>query len=344
MKKLRRRLFILAILFAMLSSGGVYIYLKSLDDRPVIEVDTYEIVIAARDIPARTKITEDMVEVLEVTYEPETSQFYQRKEDIIGQYVITKIYEGSQFHKSNLDIALEEELSLKISGNMRALSISVSGQSGVANLIKPGDRVDIVMYLPEIKENQIVVRPDIVKMLLQNIEVLAVNQDLTSEEEEILDEVNKDEASQKMYIATLSVPVQDVEKLILAKDIGVLDLVLRPLEGDFMYASEGIIWQELLLDDFDRLKDMFPNYEVNSVGEVIVKADEVEYEKYIYYTVEYGDTLKEISLLFYGTEDYYVLLKQVNNIEDEDIISAGMGLKIPVVEVVETEDRGEIIE
>ncbi|MBN2795029.1 MAG: Flp pilus assembly protein CpaB [Clostridia bacterium] len=339
MKKLRRRLFILAIFFAMLSSGGVYVYLKSLDDRPVIEAETFTIIVASRDIAARTKITEDMVEELEVTYEPEVTQFYQRKEDVVGQYVVTKIYEGSQFHKSNLDFALEEELSLKISGNMRAVSISVSGQNGVANLIKPGDRVDIIVYLPEIKESQIVIRPDIAKMLLQNVEVLAIDQDLTSEEDTVIDEANVDNSSQKMYIATLAVPVQDVEMLILAKDIGALDLVLRPLEGDFIYASEGIIWQELLIDDYDRLKDMFPNYEVNSVGEVIVKADAVQYDKYIYYTVEYGDTLKEISMLFYGTEEYYLLLKQVNNIEDEDIISAGMGLKIPVIE-----DRGEIIE
>jgi pilus assembly protein CpaB len=332
MKKLRRRLFLLAIIFAMLASGGVYMYLRSLDDTPVVEEETYTILVASRDIPARTVIEEDMISEVQVPFKSESSQFYNDYSDIVGKYVVTKIYAEAQFHKDNLDDGLDEELSLKISGNMRAVSLGVGGNSGIANLIKPGDFVDVVVYLPEIKENQVVVRPDIAKMILQNVEVLSIDQDLTPEEEEVVGDVEVEDTAQKFFIATLAVPVFEVEKLVLAKDIGMIDLVLRPLEGDYVYPTEGIIWQELLLDDFDRLKDMFPNYEVNSVGEVIVDPDEVTYDKYIYYTVEYGDTLKEISMLFYGTEDNYLLLKQVNNILDEDVISAGMGLKIPVLE------------
>lgn len=340
MKKLRRRLFILAILFAMLSAAGAYVYLKSLDDRPVVEeTKMYTILVASRDIPARSVITEDMISEMEVPFKSESSQFYNDIDDILGKYVTTKIYAEVQFHKDNVDTSLNEELSLKISGNMRAVSVGIPGNSGIANLIKPGDRVDVVVYLPELKQDQILVRPDITKMILQNVEVLAIDQDLTVEAEELLGDVDVDDASQKFFIATLAVPVFEVETLILAKDIGMLDLVLRPLEGDFVYVTEGVIWQELLLDDFDRLKDMFPNYSVNSVGEVVVDESEVEYERYVYYTVEYGDTLKEISLLFYGNEEQYLLLKQVNNIDDEDIISAGMGLKVPILE-----DRGEPFE
>lgn len=339
MKKLRRRLFILAILFAMLSSGGVYVYLRSLDDTPVVEEKTYTILVASRDIPARTKIEKSMITEVQLPYESESKQFYNDKDDIIGKYVKTKIYGDEQFHVDNLDSGLEDELSLKITGNMRALSIGVSGQTGIANLIKPGDRVDIVVYLPEIKEGQIVVRPDIVKMIMQNVEILAVDQDLTAEVDEGFEGADIQKTSQDFYIATLAVPVHEVETIILAKGIGVLDLVLRPLEGDFVYDTEGMIWQEILVDDFDRLKDMFPNYEVNSIGEVLIDPDRVEYEKYVYYTVEQGDTLREISMLFYGSEENYLLLKQVNNIQDENIISAGMGIKVPVVE-----DRGEYIE
>jgi len=277
-----------------------------------------------------------MIREIEVTYNPETESFYNKREDIIGKYVLTKIYAESRFHKDSIDETLDSDLSLKISGNMRAVSLGINGNSGIANLVKPGDFVDVVVYLPELKENQIVVRPDIVKIILQNLEVLAVEQDLTKEEEKVLDDVNAETASDKYYIATLAVPIFEVEKLIFAKDIGMIDLVLRPLEGDFAYVTEGVIWQELLIDDFDRLKDMFTNYEVNSVGEVIVDPNEVKYDKYIYYTVEYGDTLREISMLFYGTEENYILLQQVNNIDDENIISAGMGIRVPVLE-----NRGE---
>lgn len=335
MKKLRRRLFILAIIFALIASGGVYVYLRSLDDTPVVEEEkTYTILVASTDIPARVTITEDMVKEVEITFEPSSEKFYNDYSDLLGKYVKTKIYEDSQFHKDNLDASLEQELSLKISGNMRAVSLGISGNSGIANLVKPGDRVDVVVYLPQLTENSVVIRPDIVKLLLQNVEVLAIDQDLTPEEEAPLEgvETDVDDASQKFYIATVAVPVFDVEKLILAKDIGQIDLVLRPLEGDYAYVTNGVIWQELLLDDFNQIKDMFPNYQVDSVGAAIIDPNEVIYDKYVYYTVEYGDTLREISLLFYGTEDNYLLLQQVNNISDENVISAGMGLKVPVLD------------
>jgi pilus assembly protein CpaB len=331
MKKLRRRLFLLAIIFALLTAGAVYVYLNSLDDRPEIEVKTYEILVATMDIPARTIVTPDMIGVVEVQYEPNDERFYQSVDDIIGKYVVTKIYRDAQFHKDSISENLVSDLSLKISGNMRAVSLMVPGSNGVANLVKPGDRVDVVVFLPGVTENGIVLRPDIVKIIMQNVEVLAINQDLTVEEEEVINEETIPKDSGAAYITTLAIPVHEVEKLILAKDIGMIDLILRPLEGDYIYPSEGIIWQELLVDDFDQLKDMFPNYEVKSIGEVYIDPNEVEYDKYIYYTVEFGDTLKEISMLFYGTEDNYLLLKQVNNIEDENIITSGMGLKIPVI-------------
>jgi pilus assembly protein CpaB len=337
MKKLRRRLFILAILFALLSSGGVYVYLQSLDDAPVVVEETYTILVASIDIPARTVITESMLEQRVTKTEPQSDIFYTSASDVIGKYAVSHIYAGSQIHLNSTDASMEQELSLKISGNMRAVSVGVNGLTGVANMIKPGDRVDVVLYLPSAGSEDKQARPDIVKMLMQNVEVLAVDKDLTVEEEAVVTEANTDSA--KTYLATLAIPVNQVEILILAKDIGLLELVLRPLDGDFVYNTEGVIWQELLLDDFDKLKDMYPNYEVNNVGEVIIDPDEVQYEKYIYYTVEYGDTLKEISQLFYGTEEHYLLLKQVNDIDDVDIISAGIGLKIPVLE-----DRGEIIE
>lgn len=330
MKKMRRRLFIFSIIFAMMSAGAAYGYLASLDDTPEVKTETFTILAAVEYIPARTKITGEMVKEVEIPFESESAQFLNDLGSIVGLYAKNGIFEDSQFHIDNLMQGKDEELSVKITGNMRAMSIGVSGNSGVANLIKPGDRVDVVMFLPELKQNQVVVRPDIVKIILQNLEVLAVDQDITSAKEELaIDEVVD---SQKFYLATLAVPVFEVEALILAKDIGVLDLVLRPIEGDYLYVSEGAIWQELLLDDFDMLKDMFPNYEVNNVGEVYIDPNEIKYDKYIYYTVKSGDTLREISLLFYGTEDKYLLLKQVNNIGDENIITAGMGIKVPAIE------------
>lgn len=333
MKNRKRLLLLVSIIFAILSSISIYFYLDSLTKENEVKVEMYKILVASENIVARTIITEEQIIEIEIPFESNSTQFFNKKEEIIGMYAKNDIDKDSQFNKSSLIVNQAEEISLKISGNMRAVSVGISGNSGIANLIKPGDRVDVVVYLPELRENQILIRPDIVKILLQNIEVLAVDQNLAAEKKEITDEEIED--SKKLYIASLAVSIYDVETLILAKGIGMIDLVLRPIEGDYIYQTEGVIWQELLLDDFNNIKDMFPNYEVNIVGELYIDPNEIVYEKYVYYTVKHGDTLREISLLFYNTEELYLLLKQVNNIIDENIITAGMGIKVPILE-----DRG----
>lgn len=333
MKNRKRLLLLVSIIFAILSSISIYFYLDSLTKENEVKVEMYKILVASENIVARTIITEEQIIEIEIPFESNSTQFFNKKEEIIGMYTKNDIDKDSQFNKSSLIVNQAEEISLKISGNMRAVSVGISGNSGIANLIKPGDRVDVVVYLPELRENQILIRPDIVKILLQNIEVLAVDQNLAAEKKEITDEEIID--SKKLYIASLAVSIYDVETLILAKGIGMIDLVLRPIEGDYIYQTEGVIWQELLLDDFNNIKDMFPNYEVNIVGELYIDPNEIVYEKYVYYTVKHGDTLREISLLFYNTEELYLLLKQVNNIIDENIITAGMGIKVPILE-----DRG----
>jgi pilus assembly protein CpaB len=203
------------------------------------------------------------------------------------------------------------------------MSIFVNGESGVSDLIKVGDYVDVIVFLPEIKEAERIVRPDLVKMILQNIEVLAIDKNVYRKETE--------REIPPTHLVTLSVPVFEVEKLALAEDIGNIKLALRPLEGDYLHETEGTIWQEIVLDDFYRMKDLFPQYEVRPVPGTKINTDDYQYEKYYYYTVMHGDTLMKISEKFYGDPEKYILIQQVNRIEDGDEIITGTGIKIPVL-------------
>jgi len=333
MKKLSRRLFLFAFLFAVLAAGAAYVFLSSLDegDETVIEMAT--ILVAAENIPPRTLVVAELIKEIEVPAESVYGNFINDPSEIIGKYVKEGIYADEQFHKDKLLGSVDEELSLKIAGNQRAVSINVNGESGVAKLLKPGDRVDVIMFLPELKENQRIVRPDVAKILLQNVEILAIDKDLTYQEE-IIDEEAQGKEEARFFITTLSVHVQDVERLVLAEDIGTLELALRPLEGDYLYATEGVIWQELLIDDFNKMKDMFPTYDIKGIKESLEGAEESEgtYDKYIYYTVAYGDTLGSIARKFYGDTEKYILIQQVNRIDDEDLIVVGTGIKIPVLD------------
>ena len=56
--------------------------------------------------------------------------------------------------------------------------------------------------------------------------------------------------------------------------------------------------------------------------------EEVEDED-IVYTIQCGDTLAKISERFFGSKDYYLEICDYNNIENENVISAGDTLRIP---------------
>lgn len=245
--------------------------------------------------------------------------------NIVGKYTKEIILKDEGFHKDKLINELDNELSLKIEGNNRAISINVNGSTGVSDLIKQGDFVDVILYLSEKRDGQKIVRPDLSKILLQNIQVLAVDKALYRNREQRAEVPTN-------YLVTLSVPIFDIEKLVLAEDIGQLKLALRPLEPDYIHKTEGAVWQELILDDSKEMKNLFPEYKTRASEENKISMGDNEYKKYVYYKVKQGDTLRKISTAFYGEPGKYVLIKQANRIGDENLIKTGTGIKIPVLE------------
>lgn len=325
MKNITKRLFLYAFLFALVAAGAIFFYLKSLETDHAVVVEKMTILVAAQDIPARTKITNKMLQEVEVIKEGEVGSFINDSTEVIDHYTKEAIYKDERFLSPKLLESVEEELSLMIQPDHRAISLMMTLESGVSDLIKPGDFVDVLVYLPELKEADRIVRPDVAKMILQSMEVLAVDQNLYRDAEARLE-------IPATYFVTLSVPVLKVERLVLAQNIGNIKLALRPLEEKFVYDTEGVIWEELLLDDTNKIKDMLPQYEIQSGSESTQeKVQEATYEKYIYYTVGFGDTLRSISRKFYKDDSKYLLIKQVNKIEDENTIVTGTGLKIPVL-------------
>ena len=137
------------------------------------------------------------------------------------------IYSEQPIHPNAIIEEVTDELSLKISGNNRAVTVNVNGSSGVDGLIKPGDYVDVILFLPQIEEQSRIVRPDIAKLFLQKIEVLAIDQKLYRTEETDAEAEETDTSSS--YFVTLAIPVMDVEMLVLAKDIGLIELALRQI-------------------------------------------------------------------------------------------------------------------
>lgn len=98
---------------------------------------------------------------------------------------------------------------------MRALTIGVNEVVGVGGFVKPGDTVDILGTFEDRSGNEAYT-----KTVLQDVEVLAIEQDM---------EVKDDTTAKVATNVTLSLSLQDAERLTLAEETGRLRLALRPM-------------------------------------------------------------------------------------------------------------------
>lgn len=324
MKNTGKRLILVSFILAVVSSIFIFIYLQSLKT-PDIEVNERTILVATETIPPRTVIDKKMVKEMQVPENAIFKDYIVDSSKIVGKFTKEIILKDEGFHKDKLINGLDNELSLKIEGNNRGISINVNGSTGVSDLIKQGDFVDVIVYLSEKKDGQKIIRPDLSTILLQNIQVLAVDKSLNRDGEQRVEvPIN--------YLVTLSVPIFDIEKLTLAEDIGTLKLVLRPIKPDYIHKTDGATWQELIMDDSKEMKNLFPEYKSKTSEENKVNISNYKYDKYVYYTIKQGDTLRKISTAFYGVADKYTLIQQANGIYEQNLIKAGTGIKIPVLE------------
>jgi pilus assembly protein CpaB len=321
MKSVSKKLFILSFIIAVAAAGLGYYYLDSLNNQnDEIKVEKIKILVASQHIEPRTKISKNMIKEIEISPDSNFGDFIDKSVDIVGKYSKESIFKDERFHVGSIYNESSDDLSLRIKGDHRAMSINTDGSSGVSDLLKSGDFVDVFVYLPQLQESNRIVRPDLSKLLLQNIEVLAIDKEMNTE---------VDREVPPSYLVTLSVPIVDAEKLVLAEDVGKIKLALRPLEKDYLHQTDGTIWEELLIDDNYKIKDLFPQYEIKIDQKETTS--EYKYTKYYYYTIKYGDTLRKISKKFYGNDDKYLLIKRVNKIDDENSIISGTGIKIPVL-------------
>ncbi|CDF58758.1 Flp pilus assembly protein CpaB [Thermobrachium celere] len=297
MNTLTKRLFILAFILSLILTSMVYVYLNKFNFKNSKQ-EFVKVLVANADIPKGTVIEKKMLREIDIPKDICQQGYVREYSSVLGKFAKENIIKDEILIFEKIQSQQISELSFNIDENHRAVSVNVTGDTGVSYLLKPGDYVDVIVFLSEKRENNRIVRRDIAKVILQNIKVLAVDRNITRE-----NNPKDDGKVPPRFFVTLEVPAQDVEKLVLAEDIGKIKLSLRSNRSTDILNTNGALE-----------KDFFLNKE----------------EKYVYYKVKKGDTLRNISRAFYGHPDNYDLLKEINNIRDENIIVPGMVIKVPV--------------
>ena len=142
----RRTTLLIAIVLAVGTGWLTLTYLSSL--RPA-QSQQRQVLVATQDIPARTQITPAMFRTetrSASTLEPDALADPSRA---VGSLALITIPSGSQLTASKIGTNVAFALPVRLREGMRAVSIPIDRVKGVAGLIQPGDRVDVIAVPPQ---------------------------------------------------------------------------------------------------------------------------------------------------------------------------------------------------
>lgn len=214
---------------------------------------TEKVVVAAKEIPAYSVITAEMLTYEEYPESKVHPSALKTIEDAVGTTALNNI-SAREVLLSNHILKAEDispKLSLDIKKGMRAATLRVDSVTGVSNLLRVGDFVDVVAVFENIRDDSDVV--NIKEQLgeyvsvtaLQNIEILALDQARVSAP-------STAEGVYEYATVTLSVTPKDAEILDLCVNEGAVYLVLRgeddheivavdPVRvGQLIFGTEGL--------------------------------------------------------------------------------------------------------
>ena len=287
-----------ALVLGLLSAVLVFVYLSQSGGGKEAAPSgaTKPVVVASQDIAAGTRITEDMVQVKNVSADAVVSQALTSTDTVVGSVARFPIATDEQVLSNRvatggITVPKGEKVPLAyiVPAGKRAMSIKVEQVISAGGLVLPGDYVDVIMVAdiksdlpPPLNETKLSMT------ILQNVEVLAVDQEV----EQVVAETSGDgttqdgsdgSVSQRAVIdradpnpdattVTLSVTPEEAQNLAMADEKASLRLSLRPFGdeqqtsvsamSDFEMVSlpvfESLIrtWQELA-PRLNEVKNMF---------------------------------------------------------------------------------------
>lgn len=233
----------IALGLSLVTSGLVYNYLVGVSQKP--PANSVPVVVAKADIPPKTRITADMVQV---SYVPENYMQPGAVRDAnhaIGMIVREQIVAGEQISDRRLVI---EGKTMGFTGiiprDKRAVSLAINEVSGVAGFVKAGDHVDVIATF-----DKGVVGDDVSHIILQNVLVLAYNRDSETAVAQTANKEQKDKEKEvvKTSTVTLAVSPEEAAQIAIAEDKGRVRLALRPfMPGQSLVITNTVTPKDLV--------------------------------------------------------------------------------------------------
>ena len=138
-----RYIVLISIFFGLLTGYFIYDYLVKAE-KAINTVQYEDVAVAVQDVPSKSRVTREMVELKKVPVEHIHPQAVHKTEEVIGAITVVPLIKGEQVLKNRIVLPNEVKngLSYLIPAGKRALTVAVDEVSGISGLIRPGDRVD----------------------------------------------------------------------------------------------------------------------------------------------------------------------------------------------------------
>lgn len=179
-------------------------------------------VVALKPLPAYQPITRDAVGLVPVSVTP--AHFFTSLDDVVNHVPLVDIDAGAPvtaryFKEGNV-------LAKVIPPGYQALSIEVTDIIAVGNFVRPGDIVDVLLYLRSGNNNGSTADQPQSRVLLKDVRVLAYEERIIDRPEGIKDDKNG-EPQHRQRTAVLAIPDADTTKVMLGVSMGEIRLALH---------------------------------------------------------------------------------------------------------------------
>lgn len=183
-----------------------------------LDIPMQPIYVAVTDIPINQQLDAQMVQLEDWPKDRVPYGAITKLESIEGRVPRQPLYKGEPILEPKLIDPKRDQgvASANIAPGYRAFSIRVDMESGASNLIQPGDHVDVLLHLPSGPG----VPQTTARTILKDVTVFAVN-------DQISRTTDQGDTTLTAKTVTLQVKPEEVEKLMLAKNLGRLQLSLR---------------------------------------------------------------------------------------------------------------------
>jgi pilus assembly protein CpaB len=207
--------FFSAVAVALAATVGVYRVLEKTKESS--KIITQPVVIAAQDVPEGMKFERLALSVVEWPANAAPAGSYSSLDSVVGRVAKIPVFKGEPIVPGRLaPPGTGPGLEVKITPGKRAMAIKINDVVGIAGMIRPDSRVDVLVTL---KED--INAPDNrkrAKLFMSNMRVLSVGADVSK---------GDDGKPINATTAALEVTPEEAERLAIAMNQGTIQLVLR---------------------------------------------------------------------------------------------------------------------